>query len=136
MRNKDWIVDTGIIAQGSADQGFEGIHYYQFMRLHKEAFEAIIQSNVEPITENFENIGVVASSKLIKLQKSLSSALLKKILKLEAFKDIKQHTVSTTVTKSQMAIKYLKAVSAMLAVVSALREVDLDHLNYVRRNTY
>ena len=25
------------IAQGSADQGFEEIHYFQSMRLHKEA---------------------------------------------------------------------------------------------------
>ena len=37
------------------------------MRLHKEAFGAIVQTNVESITENFENIGAVVSSKLIEL---------------------------------------------------------------------
>ena len=29
-----------------------------------------------------------------------------------------------------MAIKYLNDVSIMLAVVSAVREIDLDHINY------
>ena len=68
------------------------------------------------------------SSKLIELRKSPSPALVEQILKLEDFKDIKQHIVSTTVTESQMTIKYLKNVSAMLAVVSAVTEVDLDHM--------
>ena len=72
------------------------------MRLYKEAFGAIVQINVESITENFENIGPVVSSKLIELRKSLSPALVEEILKLEAFKNIKQHIVSTTVTESQM----------------------------------
>ena len=35
----------GVIAQGSVDQDFEGIHYFQYMRLHKEAFGAIVQTN-------------------------------------------------------------------------------------------
>ena len=68
------------------------------------------------------------SSKLIELRKSPSPALVEEILKLEAFKDIKQHTVSTTVTESQLSqltIKYLRDVSTMLAVVSAARDVDL-----------
>ena len=68
------------------------------------------------------------SSKLIELRKSPSPALVEQILKLEDFKDIKQHIVSTTVTESQMTIKYLKNVSTMLAVVSAVTEVDLDHM--------
>ena len=72
MDNKDWFVDSGIISQGSADQGFEGIHYFQSMRFHKEALAAIVQANVESVTENSANIGVVVSSKLIELRKSLS----------------------------------------------------------------
>ena len=69
------------------------------MRLHKEAFGAIVQIKVESITEKFENIGAVVSSKLIELQKSLSPALVEEILKLEAFKDIKQPIVSIILTK-------------------------------------
>ena len=49
MGNRVWFVDSGIIAQGSLDQGFEGIHYFQSMYLHKEAFRAIVQTNVESV---------------------------------------------------------------------------------------
>ena len=38
---------------------------------------------------------------------------------------MKQHIVSTTVTESQMTIKYLKNVSAMVTGVSTVTEVDL-----------
>ena len=76
------------------------------------------------------------SSKLIELQKSQSPALVEVILKLEAFEDIKQPIVSIIVTESQMTIRYLKDVLKILAVVSAVREVDLDHVIYARHNTY
>ena len=133
MGNKDWFVDSGIIGQGSVDQGFEGIHYFQSMCLDRKA---IVQTNKESITENFENTGAVVSSKLIEIRKLPSPALFKIILKLEAFKDTKQHIVSTTITESQMTIKYLKDVLTMLAVVSAVRENDLDHTIYARHNKY
>ena len=42
------------------DQGYEGMHYFQYMRLNKE-------TNVKSITENFEKIDDVVSSKLIEL---------------------------------------------------------------------
>ena len=58
------------------------------------------------------------------------------MLKLEVFKDIEQHIVSKTGTESQITIKYLKDVSTMLAVVSAIRDVDLDRINCARHNTY
>ena len=35
MGYKDWFVDYAIIAPGSAEQGFEGRHYFRSMRLHK-----------------------------------------------------------------------------------------------------
>ena len=49
------------------------------MCLRKEAFGAIVQTNVESITENFENISAVLSSKLIQLQNSPSPALFEEI---------------------------------------------------------
>ena len=98
MCYKDWFVDSGIIAQGSSQKDFERIHHFQSMRLHKEAFRAIVQTNVERLTENVKNFDAVVSSKLIELRKSLSPALFDEILKLEAFKDIKQHTVNTKLT--------------------------------------
>ena len=76
------------------------------------------------------------SSKLIELRKPPSSALVEEVLKLEAFKNIKQDIVSTTVTESQMTTKYLKDVSKMLPVVSTVRKIGLNHINYARHNTY
>ena len=78
------------------------------MRLHKEALRTIVQTNVEWLTENVKKFDAVMSSKLIELRKSLSPALLDEILKLEAFKDIKQHIVSTAGTGYQITIKFLK----------------------------
>ena len=91
-------------------------------------------------------------SNLTELRKPPSPALVEEIRKLDAFKDINQYIVSTTGTESQMTIKYLKDVSTMLAIVSAVREGDLkrhfsaereivrlifafDHINYARYNT-
>ena len=39
------------------------IHYFQFMHLHKEAFGAVVQTNVESITEHFKNLDAAVSSK-------------------------------------------------------------------------
>ena len=75
------------------------------MRLYKEVFWAIVQTNLKSLTENFANIGVVVSSKLIELRKSPSPPLVGEILKLEAFKEIKQPIVSINVTESQITNK-------------------------------
>ena len=108
MGNKDWFVDSGTIAQGSAGQSFEGIHYFQSMCLHKESFGAIVQINVESITEKFENIGTVVSSKLTELRKPPSPALVEEISKFKAFEGIKQYIVSTIVQSLQFAPAYGK----------------------------
>ena len=49
-------------------------------------------------------------------------------MKLGAFTDINQYIASTTGTESKMTIKYLKDVSTMLAIVSAVREGGLKRL--------
>ena len=49
---------------------------------------------------------------------------------------MKQHIVLTIVPESQMTIKYSKNLSTMLAVVSAITEVDLDYISYARHNMH
>ena len=56
-------------------------------------------------------------------------------MKLEAFKDIKQHIVSTAGTESQMTVKCLKNVSTMLAIVSAVKETGLKRQFSAERET-
>ena len=95
MGYKDWFVDSEIIAPGSAEQGFEGRHYFRSMRLHMEAFAASAQIKVESLIKNIDPLPL---SKLIELRKSPSPALVKEIIRLDVFEEIKQHTVSTTGT--------------------------------------
>ena len=81
------------------------------------------------------------------MRKSPSPVLAKEIMKLDAFKDKKQHIVSAASTEYQMTVSYLKDVSTMLAIASAVREdslkryssaeheilklmVAFDHINY------
>ena len=89
----------------------------------------------------------------MQLQKSPSPTIIEEILKLEAFKDIKQHIVPIFGTKSQMTLEYLRDGSTMLAVVSAVREgglkrhfsaeqgifkliFALDRIDYAKHGTY
>ena len=72
------------------------------MRLYKEVFWAIVQTNLKSLTENFANIDIVVSIKLIELRKSTAPPLVGEILKLEAFKEIKQPIVSINVTETQI----------------------------------
>jgi len=58
---KKWFLDSNIIAGGSVDKAVEGRHYYRFMRVHKEPFDAIVQLRVEDITVNYS----VMESKLM-----------------------------------------------------------------------
>ena len=60
------------------------------MCLHIEAFGAIVQTNVEQITGNFENIGTVESSNVTELWEL---AVVEEILKLEAFNPFKAEAV-------------------------------------------
>ena len=60
------------------------------MCLHIEASGAIVQTNVEQITGNFENIGTVESSNVTELWEL---AVVEEILKLEAFNPFKAEAV-------------------------------------------
>ena len=53
---KKWFVDSKIIASGSVDKTVEGRHYCRFMRVHKEAFDAIVQARIESITNSYSGI--------------------------------------------------------------------------------
>ena len=54
MGYEDWFVGSDIIAPRSADQGFERRYYFRSMRLHKEAFAAIVQTKAESLAINID----------------------------------------------------------------------------------
>eukprot|EP00794_Sanderia_malayensis_P009432 gene9432-biopygen7559 len=149
----DWFADAGSIASGSLSQAVEGRHYYRCMRLHKEGFDALIQNRVEDITSNYASMDKNLKEKLIELRKNPSPGALEKVLVLKSFHALKRQIMIESGTQAKMTVKYLKDISLMLALVSAVREKDFerhlqaerqmlklvfafDHINYGRYNTY
>ena len=86
MGYKDWFVYSEITVPESAEQGFEGRHYFRSMHLRKEVFVAIVRTKVESHTKNIESFLL---SRLKEFRKSSSPALVEEIMKLDAFRDIK-----------------------------------------------
>ena len=123
------------------------------MRLHKEGFDALVQTRIEELTNNFDDIDHDLLMKLITLRQSPSSDTLDDVINTNVFKSLVDAVLTATGTHSQMTINYLKDVSTMLAIVSAVREGDLkihlqaerqmlklifafDHIHYARYNTF
>ena len=130
---KQWSVDAGIIARGSADQAWEGRHYYRCMRVHKECFDALVQYKFEDLTSNLENMNQELKDMLIEIRKGPSSETL--LLNTEEFKIVASQILQckSEFSESNMTIEYLKVVSSMLAMVSAVREGSLErHLQAER----
>ena len=46
---KEWWIEADVIAQGSADQAMEGRHYHRSIRLHKQAFEALLRYRMKGV---------------------------------------------------------------------------------------
>lgn len=147
---KSWWIDAGVIAAGSADKAAEGGHYYRNMRLHKESFTALVQMRIEELTANYSTIEPNLLHLLNQLRSCPSSDVLKNVLLNKDFNELfKEATTPASGTESKMTIEYLKDVSALFALVSAVREKDFerhmqaerdmlkhcfafDHINYAR----
>ena len=105
---RDWFVDYGIITAGSASQAFEGRHYCRSMRLHKERFHALVQRRVGDITNKFELMHLDLLSNLSELRERPSSKALECVTNMKEYKVLVTAVLSTTGTRSQMVVNYLK----------------------------
>ena len=149
---KDWWVDAGAIAEGSVAQAIEGRHYYRSVRLHKQSFEALIRYRMRKnnISTNFDLSmkKAIASLRLNPCGESFDS-----LLHLPGLNDIYSLLTSAEGTQAKMIMEYLVDVSAMLSLVSAVREKCIDrhlaaeralipkcsafgHINYARYLTF
>ena len=123
------------------------------MREHKEGFDALAQRRIEDLTNNYAGINQTLLYYLKKFRRSPSSDVIEQILGMEEFSQFSSMFMSTTGYLSQMTMQYLKDISMMLAIVSAVREGDIfkhlqaeremlklvfafDHVHYARYNTY
>ena len=146
---KKWFVDSKIMTSGSVDKTVEGRHYYRFMRVHKEAFDAIVQARIESITNSYSGINSALLNAVIDFRHAPSRNKIDSILQMNEFQSLQKNIVSTSGTKSQMTFVYLKDISLLLSMVFAAREQNLDlylkaereilkllHVHYSRCNTH
>ena len=131
---KDWFVDTGTIAAGSVSQAFEGRQYYRSMRLHKEGSDALVQKTVEVITNKFELTLPDLFNNLSEPRQRPSSKDLEHVTNMKKCKELVNAVLSTTGTRSQMLVNYLKDVSTLLAIVSVVQTGNItQHLQAERQ---
>ena len=123
------------------------------MRVHEEGFDALAQRRIEDLTNNYAGINQTLLYYLKELSRSRSSDVIEQILGMEEFFQFSSMFMSTTGYLSQMTMQYLKDISMMLAIVSAVREGDIfkhlqaeremlklvfafGHVQYARYNTF
>ena len=104
------------------------------MRIHKEMFCALVQFRVESLTSNYDTMDAKLKELFLKLKSDPSSQNLDEILHNPEFESLSEEILKTTEgTESEMTIAYLKDVSSMLALVSAVRDNNLElHLQAER----
>ena len=151
--NQERYSDAGVIAEGSSSQAFEGRHYFRSMRIHKEGFDALCQHRMENLTDDYRNIDETLLHNLKILRKTPSSEAVQQIMSSKEFLEFLSDFEATTDIRSTMTMQYLRDVSLMLTIVSAVREghfdrhleaerqflklvFAFDHVNYARYNTY
>ena len=147
-------VEAEVIAKGSSDQAFEGRHYYRCLRVHKECFDALVQLRIERLTDNHRTTAPDLLVQLQTLRRFPSSANLDSVMKSIDFGSLCSNILNFgDGTEEHLTIKYLKDVSLILALVSAVREGNFerhlqaengmaglcfafDHPNYARYVSY
>ena len=123
---KDWFIDAGTIAAGSADKAVNGMHYYRNMRLMKESFDALVQYRVDEITNAYCETDQELLENLRCLRRDPSPQSLQTILSMEAFQRLSNEIMSSSGPQAKITIEYLKVISSLLALVSSVREQVWD----------
>ncbi len=131
---KEWWVESGVIAAGSADQAFEGRNYYRCMRLHKECFDALMQHRIMEVTCSHTNMDSDLMAAVQMLRKDPNAMTLNAVIDSKPFKSLVAQLLHCLPnTEGAMTICYLKDISSLLAMISAVRECDLErHLQSER----
>ena len=151
---QQWCVDAEIIAKGSAEQAFVARHYYRCMRIHKECFYALVQLRIEQITKQNTEIDADLKEKIKILRQDPNKESLNQVLSQDSFTALVSDVLSfKDGSEGNFTMMYLKDVSTMLAMVSAVREGNLrrhieaeremlsltfafNHQNYARYCSY
>ena len=91
------------------------------MCLHKEGFDAAVQRRVENVTNKSELIHPDLLNNFSELMQRPSSKALERVTNVKEYKELVTAVLSTTGTRSEMVLNYLRGVSTMLVIAFALR---------------
>ena len=133
-----WDIKIGISIRrrlhlGPADQAFSGKHYYRCMRVLKESFDALVQFFAETTTNNYTDMESELLQRLTDLRLEPTPGAVDKVLDLESFETFFLQLKTESSTQKGMTVAFLREISSLLALVSAVREGDFDrHLQAER----
>ena len=150
---RDWWVDAGAIAEGSSVQAMEGRHYFRAIRLHKQSFEALLRYRIRNMGD-VSLFGEEFRHSVEKLRCNPSASALDVFMSNPEYQKLSSDSMSSSGgTQSDIVTGYLKDVSEMLALISAVRENNIErhlqaerallpqlfafgHMNYARYLTF
>ena len=123
---RNWWIDAGIIAEGSLDKAMDGRHYHRSVRLHKQSFEALLHFRIKQLT-TVHVLDNDLKESVAALRVKQSSATLASVLAQPAFQLLVENALSNhTGTQAKMILEYLRDVSAMLCLISSVRENSIE----------
>ena len=106
---------------GTVDKAAEGGHYYRNLRLQKESFCALVQFRVESLTAKYTDIDAGLTALFQDVKHNPSPSLNKEVVGNAKFLELFNSIISSVDgTQSKMSIEYLKDVSWLLTLVSAV----------------
>lgn len=115
----------GAIAEGSVAQTLEGHHYARSVRLHKQSFEPLLRHRIK--SEDVSNkLDQETRQAISKLRDNLCATNLQSLLGLPRFKDICSSLLKSEGTQGKMMVEHLKDVFAMLCLITAVREKNIE----------
>lgn len=119
-------MDAGAIAESSSVQAVERHHYFHAIHLHKHSFEALLRLRIKK-TGDVSLFGEEVRHYLEKLQCNPSPSQLENFMSNPEFQNLSSELMSSSGNmQSDMIIGYLKDVSEMLALISAIREKSIE----------
>ena len=131
---RDWWIDAGIIA-GSVDKAIEGRHYHRSVRLHKQSFEALLHFRIKQLA-SMHCVDNHLKQSIADLRENQSPVTLTSVLAQPAFQLLFESALSNhNERQAKMTVEYLKDVSAMLCLISSVREKTIElHLSFQHVN--
>eukprot|EP00794_Sanderia_malayensis_P016352 gene16352-17996_t len=120
-----WWIDSKVIAEGSAVQAMEGRHYHRGVRLHKQSFEALLRYRILKLSV-MNDITAELRQRIADLRIKPSSETLAAVIQQPEFKILLVNLLHTTGTQSKMIVEYIRDVSAMLCLISSVREHSIE----------